>query len=234
MIGTTSSTAGQSLKIDGGLIDITNWVSSSGAYDKFSLTFGESRGFGYDPFLNQFFIGGAISVPFKIDTDAPTDSFNILSTGEFGIGTSSPTDTLDVNGTTRIRSIANLGSTPTEVLVPSATGVVSKRTLTEFKSDLGLSPISGLTTNRLTKVTSSSTIGDSILIDDANGVYNTGKGNSTFFGFRAGLNDDGTDNANTFVGYNAGFNNTTGASNSFFGLDAGLKNTEGSSNSFFG
>ena len=45
---------------------------------------------------------------------------------------------LDVNGTTRIRSINNLGTTPTEVLVPSATGVVSKRTLTEFKSDLGV------------------------------------------------------------------------------------------------
>ena len=109
------------------------------------------------------------------------------------------------------------------------------------------------TVNRLAKFTASGTIGDSILIDDANGVYNTGKGNSTFFGFGAGLNDDGTDNANTFVGYNAGreqhnrcssansffgvtagFNNTTGGNNSFFGVSAGLSNTTGGSNSFFG
>ena len=41
-------------------------------------------------------------------------------------------------------------------------------------------------------------------------MYNTGKGNSTFFGFGAGLNDDGNNNNNTFVGYNAGLNNTTG------------------------
>ena len=60
--------------------------------------------------------------------------------GNVGIGVASlnPTEKLDVDGSARIRTIANLGATPTEVLVPSATGVVSKRTVTEFKSDLGL------------------------------------------------------------------------------------------------
>jgi hypothetical protein len=38
----------------------------------------------------------------------------------------------------RVGTINNLGSTPTEVLVPDALGVVNKRTITEFKNDLGL------------------------------------------------------------------------------------------------
>lgn len=44
---------------------------------------------------------------------------------------------LDVNGTTRIRTISNLGVASTEVLVPSATGVVSKRTVAQFRTDIG-------------------------------------------------------------------------------------------------
>jgi hypothetical protein len=43
-----------------------------------------------------------------------------------------------INSSLRITTISNLGTTPTEVLVPSATGVVSKRTLTEFATDLGV------------------------------------------------------------------------------------------------
>lgn len=70
--------------------------------------------------------------------DNASERMRITSTGLVGIATTSPTETLDVNGTTRIRTINNLGSTPTEVLVPSATGVVSKRTLTEFVGDLAV------------------------------------------------------------------------------------------------
>ncbi|MGH7802491.1 MAG: hypothetical protein ACREOW_18025 [Thermodesulfobacteriota bacterium] len=39
---------------------------------------------------------------------------------------------------------------------------------------------------------------------------------------------------NTFIGLDAGQNNTTGIDNSFFGADAGQNNTEGFDNSFFG
>ena len=58
-------------------------------------------------------------------------------TGLVGIATTSPTNTLDVNGTTRIRTINNLGSAATSVLVPSATGVLSLRTLAELSADIG-------------------------------------------------------------------------------------------------
>ena len=71
---------------------------------------------------------------------------SITDIGRFGISTTSPTNTLDVNGTTRIRTINNLGTAATSVLVPSATGVVSLRTLAEFASDLGAVTITGTQT----------------------------------------------------------------------------------------
>ena len=57
--------------------------------------------------------------------------------GSVGIAITSPTNTLDVNGTTRIRTISNLGSTATRFLVASATGVVSERTGAEARVDIG-------------------------------------------------------------------------------------------------
>jgi hypothetical protein len=71
--------------------------------------------------------------------------FNHL--GYLGLATNTPTKTLDVNGEARIRAINNLGSTPTNVLVPDATGIVHLRTLSEFASDLGLSLITVTNSN---------------------------------------------------------------------------------------
>jgi hypothetical protein len=50
---------------------------------------------------------------------------------------------------------------------------------------------------------------------------------SVIIGSGAGAADDGTDNANTFVGYDAGSNNTTGVSNSFVGGYAGRYQVDG-------
>ncbi len=61
-----------------------------------------------------------------------------------------------------------------------------------------------------------------------------GLGNSTFFGFEAGLNDDLTTNNNTFIGYQAGKANTSGSYNSATGQGALSSNTTGSSNSATG
>lgn len=58
--------------------------------------------------------------------------------GSVGIGVDAPTNTLDVNGTTRIRTISNLGSTATRFLVASATGVISERTGAEMRTDLAV------------------------------------------------------------------------------------------------
>jgi hypothetical protein len=61
----------------------------------------------------------------------------VFNTTGLGIGVVA-TQKLDVDGRIRSRLIDNLGVASTEVLVPSATGVVSKRTLTEFATDLGV------------------------------------------------------------------------------------------------
>jgi len=78
-------------------------------------------------------------------------------------------------------------------------------------------------------------------------------GNSVFVGLNSGIYDDGTNNRNTFVGYNAGhenidgehnvfigyfskagFENLSGNNNVFIGTEAGLKNTTGTQNVFIG
>jgi len=59
----------------------------------------------------------------------------------------------------------------------------------------------------------------------------TGSFNS-FFGFRTGQSSTGT--ANTFLGANAGLDNTEGRSNTFIGNSAGLFNTLGQYNTFIG
>lgn len=64
------------------------------------------------------------------------------------------------------------------------------------------------------------------------GRMNTGPYNS-FLGYRAGYsNTTGSDN--TFLGYLAGGENTTGWDNTFLGRGAGYYNTTGNSNSFIG
>jgi len=60
-------------------------------------------------------------------------------------------------------------------------------------------------------------------------IYQTGLGNSTFFGYEAGLNDD-LSNYNMAIGYQALRSNTTGDYNTALGNYALLSNTTGNSN----
>ena len=60
----------------------------------------------------------------------------LRSSGNVGISTDSPTNTLDVNGTSRIRTISNGTG---DFLTKSATGVITSRTAAEVITDLGLS-----------------------------------------------------------------------------------------------
>ncbi|MBT9165169.1 MAG: hypothetical protein DDT23_01184 [candidate division WS2 bacterium] len=64
------------------------------------------------------------------------------------------------------------------------------------------------------------------------GNVNAGSSNS-FIGHQAGLNNT-IGHSNTFTGVNTGFLNTTGSSNTFTGRDAGSSNTAGSNNTFTG
>ncbi|MDI6804431.1 MAG: tail fiber domain-containing protein [Bacteroidota bacterium] len=63
-------------------------------------------------------------------------------------------------------------------------------------------------------------------------TYNTGQ--SVFVGEGAGASDDLSDNYNVFVGYQAGFSNTTGSANTANGLQALYSNTTGSQNTASG
>ena len=63
-------------------------------------------------------------------------------------------------------------------------------------------------------------------------VLNTGS--SVFIGEGAGANDDFSDNENTFIGYESGYDNTTGEYNTFIGRRAGYNNETGLANVFLG
>jgi len=65
---------------------------------------------------------------------------------------------------------------------------------------------------------------------DAGKLSFVNTGNSVFIGEDAGLNDDLTNNQNTFVGLSTGKNNTTGNSNTYVGANSGVANVSGLSN----
>ena len=76
---------------------------------------------------------------------------------------------------------------------------------------------------------------------NSNVYYGSGTDNSlpgsayynSFFGYRAGYNNDAGDR-NTFMGYYTGYSNTSGSYNIFIGDWAGYSNTTGYSNTFIG
>lgn len=57
---------------------------------------------------------------------------------------------------------------------------------------------------------------------------------SLFIGQYAGLNDDQTNNHNSFIGYYAGYSNTTGSNNTATGSETFVYNTTGSDNTAYG
>ncbi len=61
-----------------------------------------------------------------------------------------------------------------------------------------------------------------------------GNGGSVFIGDGAGDKDDGTNNGNVAIGYQAGLNNSSGNENTFTGYRAGRENTMGIRNTFTG
>jgi hypothetical protein len=74
-------------------------------------------------------------------------SILVTSNSNVGIVTTSPTDTLDVNGTARIRSISASGSAATIFLSTGATGVLVSRTAAEVRSDIGAGTGNGTVTS---------------------------------------------------------------------------------------
>jgi len=181
---------------------------------------------------------------FRLDVNGTARVQSTLMVG----GALSPTNTLDVNGTTRIRTISNAVG---NFLTTSAIGVVQQRTAAETLGDIGAQStiagtltdtyvativagvptwavasgggISGLTTNRLPKATSGTTIADSRLIDNGTSAYFSNQGlNDVAFGLNASLNQDFSNNNTVAIGPSAATNNTTGDSWVAIGSSAGL------------
>src|SRR3989344_4536516 len=71
-------------------------------------------------------------------------------------------------------------------------------------------------------------------LDVAGRIWQTTTGQSVFLGEGAGDSDDLTDNRNIFVGYQAGYSNTTGVRNAALGYQALLSNTTGAVNTALG
>jgi hypothetical protein len=85
----------------------SNWVTDENAYDRLAIDFGEGRGFGYDQFKNEIFLKGTVSVPVKLDGDAPTDSLIVLQSGNLqaaNIPTGVPTTYLGLTPTGEFRT----------------------------------------------------------------------------------------------------------------------------------
>jgi hypothetical protein len=161
---------------------------------------------------NDIALGGTLTQA----TTLATGGFNLAVTGagNVGIGTSSPSEKLDVRGTT----------ITTNAFIVNA--------LTGYGADiggavgLGVRPDGGLNIGQ-------NTTGHNVFLGYQSGRSNlTGSGNQ-FGGYQSGYSNT-TGSNNLFSGSESGYSNTTGSGNQFSGYQSGRSNTTGGYNLFSG
>lgn len=110
------------------------------------------------------FIGTTDGKPFTIKTD---DSARMIisSTGNVGIGTTTPSATLNVNGTVKLENLAS-GSTEVDVLVLNADGSVYKRTMSSGAFTNAIKAINGIQKQTLSITAEASTTEDSVKVEN--------------------------------------------------------------------
>lgn len=232
-----------------------------------STIIGYRAGYGLTTGSNNILVGfkagdnitagsGNIVIGYDIDTTGPTANnelniggliFGDLSAGRVGISTASPGATLHVNGQFKITDGSQGAG---KVLTSDAAGNATWQpgggggdnlgshvaTTTLQMGSYGVNTSSDITAARY-QIAGSTVLAvlpgvASLGVGLDAGRMNTGPYNS-FLGYRAGYsNTTGWDN--TFLGYAAGQSNTTGWDNTFLGRGAGYSNTTGDSNSFMG
>jgi hypothetical protein len=74
-------------------------------------------------------------------------AFVLTGGGSIGIGTTTPSSKLDINGTARVRSISASGSAATIFLTTDANGVLISRTAAQVRSDIGAGTGNGTVTS---------------------------------------------------------------------------------------
>jgi len=101
---------------------------------------------GTDSALN--FIGTADGKPLSMRTNN-AERLHISSNGNIGIGTSTPSATLEVNGSVKLDTVTN-GTNELNVLVLAADGSVYKRTISSAAFQNAIKAINGIQTQTLT------------------------------------------------------------------------------------
>ena len=155
-----------------------------------------------------------------LSANSATPHLAITTTGNVGIGTTSPFRKLSVEGSVWISgdlTISGLTSTSTI----SATAFNSTDTVNGGYSIGGNKILYASSTNHSTLVGMGA--GNSMLFGNQN----------TALGYQSLFSAD-TTNSNTATGYQAGYSQTGGNNNSYFGFQSGYDNISGGENSYFG
>ena len=109
----------------------------------------------------------------------------------------------------------------------------SKLYIENSDSDSANALIFGQFNNDFLRLNANTLIRDTLILDNGRiRINNTG--GSVFLGDNAGINDDLTDNRNTFIGFKAGLENITGEKNTALGNSAGYHMTGGNDNVLLG
>lgn len=108
------------------------------------------------------FIGTLDGKPFTIKTDNAARMI-VSSNGNVGIGTTTPSATLNVNGTVKLENLA-AGTNEVEVLVLNADGSVYKRTMSSSAFENSIKAINGIQRQALSITAEASTSEDSVKV----------------------------------------------------------------------
>lgn len=171
--------------------------------------YAEKSGSAMDGEARAIDFGGTFGQTIRHNGNNWEASSNIYNTSNnVGIGTTSPSEKLHVNGNINISRDNQL-----KIDGNRALAVDNNRNIMQG-NQTGFSLTTGANNN---------------LIGHQAGKANTSGSNNSFIGYQAGL-ENTTGSANSFYGYKAGGLNTTGSNNFYSGLQAGYGSTTGINN----
>lgn len=166
-----------------------------------------------------------------LQTNSTTRMTILNSNGFMGIGVTTPTELLDVNGIIRVRGLTQ-SNTLTRMLASDATGKIFWRdasTISSFPSKHFPGFYSIFLGSNSGQFITNNAYYNTALGEDALKSLTDGRWHNSSFGSRSMSNCTGCQN-NTAVGSHALFYTSTGISNSVLGHSAMLNNTTGSNN----
>jgi hypothetical protein len=154
---------------------------------------------------------------------------NLTNTGDnVGIGTTSPTQKLDVTGSVTILADSSY-------MINNVPVVAVKGTENTLLGEYAGSNVQGQNNTFIGYKAgfNHGTGNENIYIGEEAGFSTTDGGRNHFIGNMSGhSNTSGF--SNQFIGYEAGYSTTTGSENNFIGFASGYTNTTGQKNTFFG